>query len=817
MAKANKERTEANFNWEYALSHYFVSRKDAFAQWNRDKSEWQCIRKDIPSYLIKSHLEGKITIATYPVNELCNTPCVCFDLDSKTPEAYDFLKWLRQWFKEKEVLFLFEDTGGRGLHGWCLFLCYVSAVKAIAIANLALDDFQKTEGTLPCPVEVFPKQASPKDVGNPIRVPLGLHQSGNYSHFLNTKLEPDNEAVLQDIQNGKRTTEFDLDKILPEGAVKKVKRKKESQLVQPDERWGEIIPQGNRHNTLVSLAAELRARKFSPEKVLSELKIHNQQRCQPPLGDSEVEHIAKGMAEKTASEFKEIESYATNLVNMLIGCSFFHNTVGDPFIRFNHNEHLEIWPLDSRNFEDYAKYLFYKKEGKVPSSNAINDAIGTLSGKAKFDGPMHNLNCRVAWHDDALWYDLADDKWQAVRIDKEGWQLIDKPPIIFQRYPHMLPQVEPTPGGDVKQVLPFLNLSNDNDKVLLMVWLVSAFIPGFPHPGLMPYGSWGSGKTMLFRLLKSIIDPSAIETMSFATDRVEFAQQLEHHWAAFYDNVHSIPRWTSDLLCRAVTGEGFSKRRLYSNSEDIVFKFRRIIGVDGLELAAESPDLLDRSIILELEPIPDNKRREELEIWALFTRSKNEILGGIFDTLSLALGIYPDIDVGNLPRMADWAKWGCAIAEALPFGKAQFLQSYGTAIKHQSLEALKANLLGEALLTFMANKIEYEDTVSGLLKNLTSQAEGLSIDTKGKGWPKQPNQLSKTLKAMKPNLGKEGLILEFLGHTKEGTRVVIKSIDKTSSPPSPRYESTSDDGILNEKTTVTRELASGDDSDDKTA
>lgn len=321
---------------------------------------------------------------------------------------------------------------------------------------------------------------------------------------------------------------------------------------------------------------------------------------------------------------------------------------------------------------------------------------------------------------------------------------------------------------------------------------------------------------MLFRLLKSLIDPSGIETMSFATDRVEFAQQLEHHWAAFYDNVHSIPPWISDLLCRAITGEGFSKRRLYSNSEDIIFKFRRIIGVDGLELAAESPDLLDRSIILELEPIPDTKRREEIEMWKVFNRMKGEILGSIFSTLVLTLGIYPEVKVDSLPRMADWARWGCAVAEALTFGKAQFLQSYGEAIKHQSLEALKANLLGETLLAFMLDNPEYENTVSELLKSLTSQAEKLGIDTKGKGWPKQPNQLSKTLKAMKPNLGKEGLALEFLGHTKSGTRVVIKKNAQSSSPSSPRYEPTSDGAISPPKLIVTRELALGDDGDDKT-
>ncbi len=127
---------------EELLKGYFWGRTDVFAQWNQDISEWQCIRRDIPQYLIKCHIEGKIAIATYPVNSLGNTPHLCFDLDSKTAEAYGILDWLQGWFKARDMLFLIEDTGGRGLHGWVLFLCYVPAVKAIGLASLALDVYK---------------------------------------------------------------------------------------------------------------------------------------------------------------------------------------------------------------------------------------------------------------------------------------------------------------------------------------------------------------------------------------------------------------------------------------------------------------------------------------------------------------------------------------------------------------------------------------------------------------------------------------------------------------------------------------------------
>lgn len=158
---------------EDILNRYFISRTDVFAHWNWELNRWQCTRKEIPGYLISSHLKGKITIATYPVNQLGNTPFTLFDIDNKSQAAYSLLGWLRSWFENDRILFLAENTGGRGLHGWSLFLCFVPAIKAIALANLALDAYKKEVGPLPCPVEIFPKQAKPKDVGNATPIALG--------------------------------------------------------------------------------------------------------------------------------------------------------------------------------------------------------------------------------------------------------------------------------------------------------------------------------------------------------------------------------------------------------------------------------------------------------------------------------------------------------------------------------------------------------------------------------------------------------------------------------------------------------------------
>ena len=166
---------------EELLRHYFLGRTDVFAQENREGDNWTCIRRELPSYLLQSHLRGRITLGTYPVNTLGNAPWLCFDVDEKGKAAQDFLTWLYNWFTERGMVFLIEDTGGRGLHGWVSFLCWVPADKVIALASSAIDMYTKKFGTAPCPLEIFPKQQKPTDVGNPMRLPWGRHKSGNSS------------------------------------------------------------------------------------------------------------------------------------------------------------------------------------------------------------------------------------------------------------------------------------------------------------------------------------------------------------------------------------------------------------------------------------------------------------------------------------------------------------------------------------------------------------------------------------------------------------------------------------------------------------
>ena len=79
----------------------------------------------------------------------------------------------------------------------------------------------------------------------------------------------------------------------------------------------------------------------------------------------------------------------------------------------------------------------------------------------------------------------------------------------------------------------------------------------------------------------------------------------------------------------------------------------------------DRPDLADRAIFLTLEPIPNDKRKLEAEMWAAFEVVRPRILGALLDAVATGLKRSPEIRLKRLPRMADFAIWATACETAL--------------------------------------------------------------------------------------------------------------------------------------------------------
>ena len=501
--------------------------------------------------------------------------------------------------------------------------------------------------------------------------------------------------------------------------------------------------------------------------------------------------------EEPSKKQAEKKSQADRLVTLCISQQpiFFHDQHKTPYMRVRQAGVNVIMPIRSRQFKTWLANLMWQTEQKVPGTEGLNSAINVLQGKALLEGKQYTLHNRVAPAEDGFWIDMADDKWRAIKVDAQGWRIIDDPPILFRRYSHQLPLAEPILGGDPWRLLIYFNIcKDDNDtRLTLICACASYYIPLIPHPILVLHGIQGSGKTWLFKLIRSVFDPSSIEVLSMPRNERERVQQLDHHWIAFYDNITSIRSWVSDSLCRAATGGGFTKRELYSDDEDVIFNFKRCVGLNGINIAAQRGDLLDRSLLVGLEHISNENRKTEEKLFADFEKEKAGILGGFLDVLVKAIQLYPTVKADRLFRMADFTRWGCAIAKALGKTEENFIKAYESKVKSQIEEAAHASPVATVLLDYLehrTNPKNWEGTPTTLFMALLEHAKSLEISTRQKTWPKAPHVLVRQLNELAPSL--KSLGWEVVSSKSGGTRRI--SVNSVSSVPSATSEEREEDG-----------------------
>ena len=444
-----------------------------------------------------------------------------------------------------------------------------------------------------------------------------------------------------------------------------------------------------------------------------------------------------------------------------------------PFARVAVEEHFQIIPVESKTFTRFLQRIAYDLHSSPANKIVIETAQQQIESAALFNGEMHALHNRVARLGDDLYYDLSDEQWRAVRITADGWSIIDQPPILFRRETHQQPQLTPVSGGDLEDLFEFIPVAQ-HAQPLLLVWLAACLIPEIAHPILILHGPQGSGKSTAFRYLRNLIDPSIMQTMSLPRSDA-ITQMLSHHWLTPLDNIDGFSREISDVLCRAVTGDAQMKRAHYTNDDDFIYQYRRCIGINGINIAATRPDLLDRSILIALDRISDTARRTEKALQERWDTIRPRVLGGLLDALSRAIALYPTIQLEQIPRMADFAHWGCAIAEAMGLDRSRFFDAYAANLERQNEEALTSMPMGEAVMALMKETEEWQGTPSDLLSALEDRAVALRLNTGARTWPKAANAVTRRLNEIRANLEQAGIQVQC---GKSGQRIIAL---KTSS------------------------------------
>ena len=381
--------------------------------------------------------------------------------------------------------------------------------------------------------------------------------------------------------------------------------------------------------------------------------------------------------------------------------------------------------IGSKEFRVWLHNLYQELYNRTLPPAAFRELQDNLEARA-LNGRMFQTHKRVAWQDGKIYFDLGHNSAHThkyVEISREGWKVVDSVtvssgPVKFIRTQDMLPLPEPQKGGDWKGLLQLINTSHEG-KVLILAWLLQGLWETRGHyTHLFLSGIQGTGKSFTMSLLKGIIDPSTKIGRSF--DKINSVYDLglasTTERILSFDNVSHIPGEISDALCTASRGGVIARRELYKAADEISFQVHFPAIFTGINVIRSRPDLLDRLIVVTMEPLEEVEGEEVL--LERFEEILPQILGLLCDAAACGLRNLKTTERVRDVRMVDFCHWVCACVSegGLPFTPEEFLEIYRDSIRQERVEALDG--LGSLLIDVAKPRAPWTVQASGLLEEL---------------------------------------------------------------------------------------------------
>jgi transposase len=377
--------------------------------------------------------------------------------------------------------------------------------------------------------------------------------------------------------------------------------------------------------------------------------------------------------------------------------SLWHDSTGEAWIDFTEGEYMQTARVKSKRFQDFLRRILWKRHHRTINSEGWSQAIGTLEALAQDkDAPEREAFLRVAQHEGSIYIDLATKDWRIVRVSPNGWEIIPYAdcPVRFYRADCQLPLPIPERGGSLDGLWQLLNFK-EADRPLVLGWILGCLTPNGPKPILVLSGEKGAGKSSAATLLKRLTDPTRVSKAGEVGDERQVAASARGRWVLAFDNLTHLSTNQQNLLCRVVTGEGFTHRTLYTDLEETFFEYHRPQILTGVDLVPTRGDLLDRCLIVRLERIPDERRLPEAELGKLTDKLLPGIYGALLDLLATALRNLPTIKLDRRPRMADFFE--LCVAAGIP----NFESAYAGNIEVGCQAAVEANPIAEGIVSLL--------------------------------------------------------------------------------------------------------------------
>lgn len=474
------------------------------------------------------------------------------------------------------------------------------------------------------------------------------------------------------------------------------------------------------------------------------------------------------------------------------------------------DDRREVYPLYSAAVTEWLQGQYNAYYKGVVSKFDIEPCLATQAGLVRYHAMTgtHDVVSRMgSGHERSydphspqeVYLDLCDSEGRVVKVTRSGWKVVRGADdedgkdgvgeVFFQHTPGMLPLPVPVKGGSLAELRQFMNCpTNLADPVLqarsdrnwrtILAWLIGTLMPKLDHTGsyahLAFFCAKGTGKSTVAQMLCDLVDPNKAGLHQRPESPEDILRKASKSHIVAFDNLTSLPTQISDALCQLSTGLSDSKRRLYTNDDEIIYSVKGPAILNGTSDLVRQADLAERTLRVELTPISPEHRQDEERLWAAFREAQPRILGALLDTAVAALAHKAEVaqDLKEKPRHADLAIWLAASEfalerqEGLGWQRGTFADVLRVNRKEMGNQALANNAVVTQLLQFLRERpIEidgshiYDGTFGDLFTALSIQARecGLALNNPYVNWPATPQRLYEVLRRDQTELAERGL------------------------------------------------------------
>ena len=522
----------------------------------------------------------------------------------------------------------------------------------------------------------------------------------------------------------------------------------------------ENIKKGNRHDSALIYANHLL---FKVR--LDENTIHNEMQrwnnsLEEPLPIAELDRIIQDAIVYHKDNSKEEKPDEKQLLLRFVQSKITktvtsQNDSSKVFCLMESNDIKQTIELGSSDATSWLVATYHNETGKIISDDICNMVLNLLKSKAKLEKTQtETIHKRIAFIDDILYYDLCNDSWELIRVSAHDIKIVrhDDDTPLFQRSQNQSRQITPNFDANIDSIEKMCNLLRMN-SLLFKIHLISFFVESIPTPIMAVTGQQGSIKSTQCGFIKRIVDPAG-DTVEdnlshFPKGIDDLNIHFSHNLVTSFDNISKITNEQSDTLCKAVTGAGYSKRQLYTDSAEIILKFKRKIILNGITLDIERGDLAERTIQYRTNAIPKNQRRTAADVELEFRKILPDFLGCVFRIIQDALKRIHFVNrtISDLQRMADFEILGECISQSLGNESGIFQKEYRQSLKDSDDLLNEGNPLLGFLSEMFENKSEDTRPAGSFFSSLEIYAEKNHYDVKSENFPNLQTNFVGTLHA----------------------------------------------------------------------